>query len=67
MIRINANKAGKVALVVTDYIGKVILKQEEELIQGNNSFTINSTIFISGIYQLTVITIETTQTFKIIK
>lgn len=67
VVAITAAKASKATIMVTDMTGKVISKQNKDLITGINKFSLNSMIFISGYYQITVATDDTKQTIKVVK
>jgi len=67
VVAITMSKASKATIMVSDMTGKVILKQNKDLVTGVNKFSLNSMIFISGYYQITVATDDTKQTIKILK
>ena len=67
VVAITTSKASKATIMVTDMTGKVILNQRKDLVAGVNNFYLNSMIFISGYYQITVTTDDAKQTFKILK
>jgi hypothetical protein len=67
VVAITAAKASKATIMVTDMVGKVISKQNKDLITGINKFSLNSMIFISGYYQITVATDDTKQTINVFK
>lgn len=66
-VSINSNKAQTAKIFIIDATGKLVFKQNKSLSTGLNDFTINSALFISGIYQLSVITDYGKENFKIIK
>ncbi len=66
-VLINSSKAQNATIFITDATGKIVFKQNKSLSTGLNDFTINSTLFISGIYQLSVETKTGKENFKIIK
>jgi hypothetical protein len=66
-VLINSSKAQIATIFITDATGKIVFKQNKSLSTGLNDFTINSTLFISGIYQLSVETKTGKENFKIIK
>lgn len=67
VVAITVTKASKAIIVVTDMAGKVVSRLNKDLIAGPNNFSLNSMIFISGYYQITVATDDDKQTIKILK
>jgi hypothetical protein len=66
-VTVNSNKVQTATIFITDAAGKTIFKENKQLLMGLNDFTINTSLFIVGVYDLSVVTDSNKENFKIIK
>lgn len=66
-VLVNSNKVQTATIFITDAAGKTIFKENIQLLMGLNDFTINTALFIVGVYNLSVIIDDGKKNFKIIK
>ena len=68
MITLNSAVAGKITFVLSDINGKKLYRDNQKISKGTNVIGINETNKLNeGVYILTVITGQQSQTFKIVK
>jgi carbamoylphosphate synthase large subunit len=68
MITLNSAVAGKITFVLSDINGKKLYREIQRISKGTNVIGINETNKLNeGVYILTVITGQQSQTFKIVK
>ncbi|MFN8287216.1 MAG: PKD domain-containing protein [Chitinophagales bacterium] len=53
-LEINAIDATEAEVAITDMTGRVVMQNTEQLLSGNNLFTLNTAAFANGIYFVTV-------------